>query len=329
MGMGKKIGVIGDGGWGTALALLLNSKGVDTVLWSHSPEYAGYLDKNRENTKFLKGIKIPGDVMITSDHAVVKEADVALFAVPCGYLRSVAEIFRDADFDYLVSATKGIENGSLKRPSEVLSEYFRTAHIGVLSGPTISYEVARKFPTAAVLAAANDWKTKVQRLLTAEQFRVYTSEDIIGVELGGALKNIIAIAAGISDGLGFEANTKAGLLTRGLAEITRLGVTMGAKRETFSGLSGIGDLATTCMSRHSRNRWFGEQIGKGRDIKDILDETEMVVEGMTTCRSANELSGKYAVDMPITRKMYEIIYEGKDARLAVRELMARDLKDED
>ena len=324
-----KISIIGDGGWGTALALVLNSKGLGTVLWSYSPEYAEYLVKNRENTKFLKGVNIPADIEITSDDTVVKNTDYAIFAVPCEYLRSIAERFSDADFGYIVSATKGIENGTLKRPSEILSGYFKTSKIGVLSGPSISHEVAMNFPTALVLAADGGWKTDIQKILTTDKFRVYTSDDIIGVELGGALKNIVAVAAGVSDGLGYGANTKAGLLTRGLAEITRLGIRMGARKETFSGLSGIGDLATTCMSSYSRNRWFGEQIGKGRNIKEILSGIEMVVEGRATCCSAYELSVKYSVEMPITREVYEILYRGKDPRQAVRDLMTRDLKDED
>jgi len=325
----RKVTIIGDGGWGTALALLLHSKGVEIVLWSHDPEYAEYLDNNRLNAKFLEGVVIPRGVVITADDAVAKDTDHALFAVPCKYLRSVAEKFQDADFNYIISGTKGIENDTLKRPSEMLAEYFKTSDIGVLSGPSISYEVARGYPAAIVFAAEGNWNKEIQELLTVQHFRVYTSEDIVGVELGGALKNIIAVAAGISDGMGFGTNAKAAILTRGLAEITRLGVCMGAKEETFRGLSGMGDLATTCMSTHSRNRWFGEQIGKGCKIGDILAETEMVVEGLGTCKSAYELSRKYLIEMPITQKIDEVIYGGKDPKLAVKELMTRDLKDED
>jgi len=324
-----KISIIGDGGWGTALAVLMRSKGPDNVLWSYSSEYASFLRGTRENVKFLKGIELPPGITITSDDDEAKDAELAIFAVPCKYLDTVAERFRDARFKYVVSATKGIENVSLRRPSEILKKYFSASTIGVLSGPTISYEVARGYPTAAVLAAPGAWKKSVQAVLSTESFRVYASEDVIGVEIGGALKNVIAIAAGISDGMGFGANTKAGLLTRGLAEITRLGVKMGAKADTFRGLSGIGDLATTCMSSHSRNRWFGEEIGKGRGIEEVLAETEMVVEGVGTCRSAAELARKYSVEMPITRAINEIVCEGKDPRVAVKELMSRDLKDED
>ncbi|MFH1847347.1 MAG: NAD(P)H-dependent glycerol-3-phosphate dehydrogenase [Candidatus Omnitrophota bacterium] len=322
------VSIIGDGGWGTTLALLLHSKGVDTILWSVSSEYAEYLKEKRENTKFLKGISLPCDLKITADDSIAKEADYAFFVVPCEYLRSVAERFSDAKFKYIVSATKGIENGSLMRPSEILAEYFDDIDICVLSGPSISFEVARGIPATIVAASKGKDKKNIQDLLMTEKFRVYTSSDVTGVEMGGALKNIIAIAAGISDGLGFGTNAKAAILTRGLAEITRLGVRMGAKRETFSGLSGVGDLATTCISSESRNRWFGEQIGKGRSINQIMQETEMVVEGSGTCRSAYELAKKHSVDMPITQKVFEIIYESKHPAIAVNELMTRDAREE-
>jgi glycerol-3-phosphate dehydrogenase (NAD(P)+) len=324
-----KISVIGDGGWGTTLALLLRSKGAGVTLWSVSPEYVTVLKKKRENIKFLKSIPLPEDLEITSDVSAAGDAEYAIIAVPCKYLRSVLERFGRSDFKYIVSATKGIENDSLKRPSEIIEEYLPGGRVSVLAGPSISYEVARKFPTTVVVAGKASGNGDVRDLLTTERFRVYTSKDIVGVELGGALKNIIAIAAGISDGMGFGTNSKAAILTRGLAEITRLGVKMGAEKITFSGLSGVGDLATTCISTHSRNRWFGEQVGKGRKIEDVLGETEMVVEGLNTCRSAHDLARKYGVEMPITQKIYEIIYEGKDPASAVRELMTREPKDED
>ncbi|RKY43154.1 MAG: glycerol-3-phosphate dehydrogenase [Candidatus Makaraimicrobium thalassicum] len=325
----SKVSVIGDGGWGTALAILLHAKGIDTVLWSVSPEYAENLRKKRENTKFLKGISLPCDLEITSDDSLIKNSEYAFFVVPCEYLRSVAERFSGADFTYIVSATKGIENSSLKRASEILAEYFPAERISVLSGPSISFEVAQNMPTTVVIASRSADKKEVRDLLRTERFRVYTSADVTGVEIGGALKNIIAIAAGVSDGLGFGTNSKAAILTRGLAEITRLGVKMGSERSTFSGLSGMGDLATTCISPYSRNRRFGEQIGKGRSIDEALSETEMVVEGMATCRSAYALAKEYSVEMPITQKVYEVLYEGTDPGVAVRELMTRDPKEED
>ncbi|MFH1799069.1 MAG: NAD(P)H-dependent glycerol-3-phosphate dehydrogenase [Candidatus Omnitrophota bacterium] len=324
----RKVAIIGDGGWGTALALLLYAKGVDTVLWSVSPEYAEYLREKRENTKFLEGIVLPGGLKITSDDFQVKGADYAFFAVPCEYLRRVAERFKNAGFSCVISAVKGIEQDSLKRPSEILKESFQGKDINVLSGPSIAFEVANESPTTIVIASAGKEKKDIQALMITESFRVYTSNDVIGVELGGALKNIIAIAAGISDGLGFGTNSKSAILTRGLSEITRLGVKMGADERTFSGLSGVGDLATTCISLHSRNRWFGEQIGKGRDIKSVMKETEKVVEGVATCRSAYKLAKKYDVDMPITQKVYEILYKGKDPETAVKDLMRRNPKEE-
>ncbi len=323
-----KVAIIGDGGWGTALALLLHAKSIDTVLWSVSAEYAECLREKRENSKFLEGIVLPCDLKITSDDSMIKDARYAFFAVPCEYLRRVAERFKNADFSYVISAVKGIEQSSLKRPSEILKESFPDKEISVLSGPSIAFEVAQGNPTTIVVASAGKEKKDIQSLMITESFRVYTSNDVIGVEMGGALKNIIAIAAGISDGLGFGTNSKAAILTRGLAEITRLGVKMGADKHTFSGLSGVGDLATTCISPHSRNRWFGEQIGKGRDIESVMKETEKVVEGATTCRSAYELSKKYDVDMPITEKVYEVLYKGTSPETAVKELMRRDPKDE-
>jgi glycerol-3-phosphate dehydrogenase (NAD(P)+) len=323
------VGIIGDGGWGTALALLLHGKGVDTVLWSVSPEYAQYLDAERENVKFLKGFDLPRDLKITSEDDVIKNTECVFFVVPCKYLRPVAARFAGGNFDHVISATKGIENSSLKRPSEILAEFFTDKKISVISGPTISFEVAQRIPTAVVVASGGSWRKDAQDLLMTDTFRVYTSEDVVGVELAGALKNIIAIAAGISDGLGFGTNTKAAILTRGLVEITRLGIKMGAQKSTFSGLSGLGDLATTCISQKSRNRWFGEQVGKGRNVEEILNGTEMVVEGVGTCRSAYELAGKYRVEMPITQKIYEILYENKDPGRAVKELMTRDPKEED
>jgi len=323
----NKISIIGDGGWGTALALLLHSKGAAPILWSVSPQYAEVLKKDRENIKFLKGVSLPRDLEITSDDSRIMDSEYVFFVVPCEYLRRVAERFASGKFKHVISATKGVERSSLKRPSEILSEYFSPSSISILSGPSISFEVARGMPTTVVVASGGGIKD-VQDLLMTETFRVYTSNDVIGVEMGGALKNIIAIAAGISDGLGFGTNSKAAILTRGLAEITRLGVKMGANAETFSGLSGMGDLATTCISMDSRNRWFGEEIGKGESIDRIMDGTEVVVEGAATCRSTRELAEKYDVEMPITQKVYEVLYEGKSPDIAVKELMTRSAKEE-
>ncbi len=324
-----RISIIGDGGWGTSLAILLNSKGLEVTLWSAFPEYARELKARRENVKFLKGIGIPEKINITSDVAQAAGADFTFFVVPCEHLRSVVSRFAGLELGRLISATKGIENGSLKRASEVIGEYFPGRDVCALSGPTISGEVARGMPTAVVVASAEAECQDVASILMTETFRVYTSSDILGVELGGAVKNVIAIASGISDGMGFGTNTKAGILTRGLAEITRLGVAMGAESDTFRGLSGLGDLATTCMSGESRNRWFGEQIGKGRDASSVRKETEMAIEGEKTSGAVNCLAEKFQVDMPIARKVYEVIYGNVDPATAVRELMTRGAKRED
>ncbi|MBL7156685.1 MAG: NAD(P)-dependent glycerol-3-phosphate dehydrogenase [Candidatus Omnitrophica bacterium] len=325
--MKRKITVLGDGGWGTTIAILLADKGYDVTLWGAFPEYIALLKKERVNRKFLPGIKIPGGVLLTSDRDVITKDAVNVIAIPSRYLRETVAKFKGKIGEKIISLTKGIETGTLKRPSEVIKEVLDNSKISVLSGPSISFEVARNLPTTVVAASEDlNFAREVQDIFTTTNFRVYTSCDLIGVELGGALKNIIAIAAGISDGMGFGVNTKAALLTRGLVEIIRLGVKMGAKKETFFGLSGLGDLATTCMSPHSRNRCLGEEIGKGKKLKDILKKTEMIIEGVTTAKSAYELSKKIQAEMPITEKIYQALYENKEPKDAVRELMTRSLK---
>lgn len=329
----KRITVIGDGGWGTALAILLYKKNYKIKLWGVSQDYINYLNKTRNNIKFLPGIKIPKGIFITSDlKDAVSGADLILLAVPSQYMRSVLKALRSvktlpkAPF---LNAAKGIEGATLMRMSEVITDVLGSVCTAVLSGPTISHEVARGLPTTAVVASQDAILTKqMQGIFTTDAFRVYTSTDVVGVELGGALKNVIAIAAGVLDGFGFQANTKAGLLTRGLVEISRLGVAMGARRETFYGISGLGDLITTCISRHGRNRWFGEEIGRGKNPKRILAKTEMVVEGAATAKSAYELARKYEVEMPVTEQVYQVLYKGKSPKKAVRDLMNRPLKAE-
>lgn len=323
----KNISVIGDGGWGTTLAILLSQKGYKVTLWGAFPDYIDILKLKRVNTKFLPGIRIPAEMDITSslDDAMNKK-DLIVLAVPSQYMRGV--LTRVSAYkisgEIFVSVTKGIENKTLKRMSEVVYEILGKVRLTVLSGPTIAHEVALKVPTTIVSSSLDMESAKaVQGVFMADFFRVYTSTDIIGTELGGSLKNIIAIAAGISDGLGFGTNAKAALLTRGLVEMVRLGVAMGAKKETFYGLSGLGDLATTCISSYSRNRHFGEEIGRGRALKETLKETEMVVEGVATTESALELSKKYKVEMPITEEIYKVLYEKKDPKKAVSDLMTR------
>ena len=327
--MKKRISVLGDGGWGTTVAILLAGKGHDVTLWGAFPDYVKHLLKTRVNEKFLPGIKIPNNLKLISSEDEISGQDICVIAIPSKYLRKTLERFNGKIGEKVVSLTKGIENDTLLRPSEVIKEVLGVRSIASLSGPSISFEVARGLP-ATVVAASPDknFREEVQAVFTTPNFRVYTSDDEIGVEIGGAIKNVIAIAAGISDGMGFGVNTKAAILTRGLAEIVRLGEKMGAKKETFFGLSGIGDLATTCMSPHSRNRSFGEEIGKGKTLKDVLNNTEMVVEGVTTAKSAYMLALKNKVEMPITENIYEVVYKNKKPKDAVKELMTRSLKAE-
>ncbi|MBL7069165.1 MAG: NAD(P)-dependent glycerol-3-phosphate dehydrogenase [Candidatus Omnitrophica bacterium] len=325
------IAVIGDGGWGTTLAIHLSHLGHSIRLWGVFPDYIDILKSKKENIKFLPGIKIPDSIKLSSDIAeVVDGAGLIILAVPSQYMRSVLKRLRkDKHCVNFVSTAKGIERKTLLRMSEVVNEALGDVKLSVLSGPSIAYEVARRMPTTIVAASEDkDFAKETQALFTTENLRIYTSSDIIGVELGGSLKNIVAFASGVADGLGFGANSKAAILTRGMQELTRLGSAMGAKRETFSGLSCMGDLVTTCMSRHSRNRWLGEEIGKGRDIGEVIKSTEMVVEGFTTTKSAYELAKRVNVEMPITNEAYKILYEKKDPKKAVKDLMTRTPKDE-
>lgn len=330
----RNVAVIGDGGWGTTLAILLNKNRAKVNLWGIFPEYIESMKAKRENVKFLPGINIPSEISLTSDLSeAASGADIVVLAVPSQYMRDVARRLKDIMTGFadkiFVSVSKGIENKTLKRMSEVVREILGPVRVGVLSGPTISYEVARGLPTTVVAASEDEGTAKeTQDLFMADNFRVYTNNDIIGVELGGSLKNIIAIAAGISDGLGFGVNTKSGLLVRGIVEVARLGIRMGARQETFYGISGLGDLMTTCISSHGRNRWFGEEIGKGKKPQDVLKATEMVVEGVATTKSGYELRKKYGVEMPISEQVYAVIYEGKDPKAAVRDLMTRERKAE-
>ncbi len=326
----KKICVLGAGGWGTTLAIHLCRKGFEVSLWEAFPDYAEILIKQRKNPKFLPGIDLPAEIHITSkiDEAI-SDAHLVVYAVPSHVMREVAEKSHVPEGVIKLSVSKGIENGTLKRMSEIIAEETTNANIVVLSGPSHAEEVAKEIPTTVVVSGKDmDVAKHVQSVFMSENFRVYTNSDIIGVELGGALKNIIAIAAGISDGLGFGDNTKSALLTRGLAEIRRLGVKMGANPHTFSGLSGVGDLITTCTSKHSRNRFVGEQIAKGKTLSQILDSMSMVSEGVKTTQSAYSLSKKYSVAMPITTEIHKVLFNDKDPRKAVMDLMTRDAKSE-
>ncbi|MBU0881072.1 MAG: NAD(P)-dependent glycerol-3-phosphate dehydrogenase [Candidatus Omnitrophica bacterium] len=326
----KNICVIGDGGWGTTLTVLLAKKGFNVTVWGAFPEYLEILKSSHENAKFLPGVRIPDSVKFTASlQEALKGNDIVVLAVPSQYMRGVLTMLKMEDLSdkIFVSVTKGIENDTLKRMSEVVSEVLGERKLVVLSGPTIALEVANGSPSTAVAASRDlDLAVMVQDIFITDRFRIYASYDLIGVEVGGSLKNIIAIAAGALDAMGFGTNAKAALLTRGLVEMVRLGVAMGGRAETFYGLSGLGDLMTTCISQYSRNRWLGEEIGKGKPLKDILKETDMVVEGVVTAKSAFDLAKRYEVDMPITCEIYKVLYENKDPKKAVHDLMTRPSK---
>jgi len=332
MGGKMKIAVIGDGGWGTTLAVHLANKGCPVTLWGPFPDYIEFLRQKRENKKFLPGIVLPSEMDLTADiREAAQGAGVIVVAVPSHFMRGVMETLRGGDFGgaIFVSVSKGIENDTLRRMSQVIAEVLRPKRLAVLSGPSHAEETARGIPASVVVASKDhDDAKKVQKLFSSPAFRVYSSTDVVGVELGGSLKNVIAIAAGICDGLGFGDNSKAALMTRGIAEMMRLGVALGGKAQTFSGLSGVGDLITTCISRHSRNRNFGEMVGKGMSVREALASTEMVVEGYRTAKSVHQIYKKSDVQMPIAEEVYKVLYDGKKPLKAVEDLMMRDLKAE-
>jgi len=331
-----RMAVLGAGSWGMALAMVLEGNGHAVDLWEFRPEAAEKLGRTRDAGEFLPGIVLPDAISVTNSFESACEGkDIIVVAVPSHVVREVSQRLNrlsGLDEAVLVNVAKGVENESLLRMSQVILEnvrWTREEKVVTLSGPSHAEEVSRRIPTAIVAACPNLQTAEfVQSAFMNRYFRVYTNQDIVGVELGGALKNIIAIAAGICDGAGFGDNTKAALQPRGLVEIVRLGVAMGANQETFAGLSGMGDLIVTCMSKHSRNRYVGEQIGKGRKLDDILREMVMVAEGVKTTRSAYELSQKYRVEMPITHQTYQVLFQDKNARDALNELMTRGPKEE-
>lgn len=326
-----KISVIGSGGWGTALAILLNSKKHDVTLWSWQESECASLKKDRENKAFLPGVIIPEEIKLTSDlGAAVASAEAVVTVLPSHRMRVYAkEMAPYAAGKLIINCTKGLEPESLKTMTECIEEEIPLSSVAALSGPSHAEEVARFIPTA-VVAAAKDIKTaeKVQDIFMCETFRVYTSTDVLGVEIGGALKNVIALCAGMVDGIGYGDNTKAALMTRGLAEIIRLGRAMGAKPETLMGLAGNGDLIVTCTSMHSRNRRAGILLGKGKTLKETLEEIHMVTEGITSCSAAYELAHKCGVEMPIVNEAYAVLYKDKNAKNAVLDLMNRGRKEE-
>ena len=329
-----KVGVLGAGSWGTALAMVLADNGNKVKIWSIIPEQIVEINEKRTNKAYLKDIQIPyGVTAVATLEEAVEDVDFIVMSVPSSVVRQVSAQLNTLlkDNVIVINTAKGIEPGSLKRLSEVIIEEIPGVEnrLVVLSGPSHAEEVAVKMPTAVVAASSNESASeKVQDLFMNAYFRIYINPDVIGVEVGAAFKNVIALATGITDGLGFGDNTKAAIITRGMAEIVRIGVAMGAQPLTFAGLSGIGDLVVTATSMHSRNRRAGIAIGKGEKIEDIKKNMGMVIEGVRTAEAIIELNKKYQVDTPITNHVYKIIYENEDPRETVYELMKRDKKRE-
>ncbi len=328
----SKVSVLGAGTWGTALAILLANKGNDVTIWTKIENEAKALDENRKAIKNLPGAELPEQVKITLNlEEACTDKEIIVMAVASPYIRatahSAAPYIREGQI--LVNVSKGIEDGTLFTLSEVLKDEIPQADIAVLSGPSHAEEVSRGIPTTIVVGADTQHTAKtIQDTFMTDVFRVYISPDIIGIELGASLKNVIALAAGIVDGLGFGDNTKAALMTRGIAEISRLGMTMGGKLETFAGLSGIGDLFVTCTSVHSRNWKAGNLMGQGRTMEEAMKEVNQVVEGVNSAKAALALARKYNVDMPIVEQINMVLFEGKTTKEAVTDLLMRDRRSE-
>ncbi len=327
-----KVGVLGAGSWGTALSVLLHENGHHVTIWSIDEDEVRMLDEKREHESKLPGVKLSEDMVITGNmEETVRDKDFLVLAVPSPFTRATARKMRPyvAEGQIIVDVAKGIEESTLMTLSRQIEEEIPQADVAVLSGPSHAEEVGRKLPTTCVIGA----KTKktaeyLQSMFISPVFRVYTSPDILGIELGGSLKNVIALAAGIADGLGYGDNTKAALITRGIAEIARLGVKMGGKIESFTGLTGIGDLIVTCASAHSRNRKAGYLIGQGKSMQEAMDEVKMVVEGVYSAKAAAKLAEKYGVSMPIVEEVNKVLFEGKSPSQAVDDLMQRESRSE-
>jgi len=331
----QNITIIGDGGWGTTLSVHLAKQNHSVTLWGPFADYIQAINKTRYNSKFLPGIRIPENIIVIHNlREALTKSDLIIFAIPSKFATKVLQDIRKTKIDLsqkiFLSVTKGIENQKLLRISEMVKkELGSKITFAVLSGPNIAREVALGIPSTAVVACKNTKTARIiQETFNSATFRVYTNTDIIGVELGGSIKNIIAIACGLCDGLGFGSNTKAAILTRGLAEMARLGRALGAQTKTFTGLSGLGDLVTTCFSSQSRNRSVGELLAKGKNIQQITSHMEMVAEGVETVKAAYQLSLKHHVQMPITTEIYNIIYNNKKPLQAVSDLMTRKMKSE-
>jgi len=327
----RRTAILGAGGWGTALAVLWAKSGKEILLWGHDAARVEKLRTTRENKNYLPGIELPPSIKVTSDLEDCADASLIVLVTPSTALRSVAQrlhplISRDS---VLLSCTKGIEHGSGLRMTEILTEVFPNNTVAVLSGPNLAVEVSRGLPTATVLGCAQpECAEELQRHLGSSRFRIYSSDETTGIELGGALKNVFAIAAGASDGLGLGDNSKAALVTRALAELVRLGTAMGGNVRTFYGLSGAGDLIATCFSQHSRNRRAGEELGRGKSIEEITTSVQTIAEGVPTTKSAYECARRLHVETPIIDQIHAVLYEAKQPREALQELLERDQKSE-
>lgn len=326
-----KIFVIGDGGWGTANAILLSGYGHEVALWGAFPDYTAQMREAGENFKFLKGVKLPPELKLVNDRAMAAAADVVVLASPSKFFASVAEGFKGLirSDQLVVSLTKGLCETTHKRMTELAEEILGIKDVVALAGPTHAEEVSRGIPTAIVAACCDLEKAKkVQEIWSGPKFRVYTSDDPTGVEIGGCVKNVIAIAVGCSDGMGFGDNTRAAIITRSLVELKRFVLAYGGKSETLSGLAGIGDLIVTCTSRHSRNHSVGERLGKGEKIGDILASMQMVAEGVWNSKVVHETAAKLGIEMPISEMVYQACYGDFDVKDALARMMTRELKSE-
>ena len=322
-----KVSVLGAGSWGTALAVLLCENGHEVTLWSIDKREVEMIDEKREQVEKLPGVRIPDRIAVTNElENSISGRDMLVLAVPSIFVRSTAKMMQPyvEDGQIIVNVAKGIEEDTLMNMTDVIEDEIHNARVGVLSGPSHAEEVGRKIPTT-VVAGAHDKETAetIQDAFMSPVFRVYTSPDMVGIELGAALKNVIALAAGIIDGLGYGDNTKAALITRGIVEITRLGMAMGGRAETFAGLSGIGDLIVTCTSSHSRNHNAGYLIGQGKSYQEAMDEVKMVVEGVYSAKAALKLAEKYGVEVPITEQVNHVLFDGVAAKDAVLSLLVR------
>jgi len=322
------ITILGGGAMATACAVVLSEQpGRSIRLWARNPEHAAQIERDRENRRLLPGVLLPPAVTVTADmSAAMHDTSIVVVSIPTAFLRDALTAHRDMlslDVPF-VSVIKGIENGTFLRPAQIIEDVLGTSRTCVLAGPSHAEEFARRLP-CSVVAAASDLTLarSVQALFSTDRFRVYTNDDVVGVELGGALKNVLAIGVGICDGMGFGDNARAALMTRGLVEMSRFGTTLGADPNTLFGLAGIGDLITTCTSRHSRNRYVGEQLGKGLSLDAILAGMSAVAEGVRTARSVHDLAIQHSIDMPITREVHAVLFEGRDPAAATDALMGR------